>query len=346
MIGGLIAGAIGGFGQAIGEVADQRIAAEQKLAHENQMTEILKARDTAMQELRLQMEQRSKEMDVARRSKAFDQADAAAIAGRDVGPTTDQQEFDTRRGILERRLPPSEVADWSKANDPMGRQKALVEMQKLQQDIATNKAQEGYLGAHAKQVGEENQTRRDIADITSRTRLSAAQTRIKPEDVAKEVKQAMDMSTYDKTIDPDGYNVARDLVTNHIQSGVPPADALTRTNEIVKQGRELIRLNPDQKMSLEQAVTKVAEMKLAAGKPATGAPAASPPASKGAASPESKGAALPPAAVPDERKLVSIEKAPPGLFGGRQFVATYSDGTKAMLSGDEAERQYILHGKR
>jgi hypothetical protein len=32
-------------------------------------------------------------------------------------------------------------------------------------------------------------------------------------------------------------------------------------------------------------------------------------------------------------------------LGGKKFIATYADGRKEVVSGDEAERQFILQTK-
>lgn len=43
--------------------------------------------------------------------------------------------------------------------------------------------------------------------------------------------------------------------------------------------------------------------------------------------------------------IVKMDRAGSGLMGGKQFIATYADGTKKVVSGEEAERQYILMQK-
>jgi len=52
-----------------------------------------------------------------------------------------------------------------------------------------------------------------------------------------------------------------------------------------------------------------------------------------------------PAEPVQEPSIVSIERAGSTLLGGKQFVATMSDGSKKTVSGDAAERQYILMQK-
>ena len=43
--------------------------------------------------------------------------------------------------------------------------------------------------------------------------------------------------------------------------------------------------------------------------------------------------------------VVKLEPAGKTLLGGKQFIATYQDGTRKVISGDDAERQAILMGK-
>lgn len=69
------------------------------------------------------------------------------------------------------------------------------------------------------------------------------------------------------------------------------------------------------------------------------------PASAPAAGGAPKGAPSTPSAAPAAADTAPIKMEPAGktaIMGGKQFVATYADGTKKVISGDEAERQYIL----
>lgn len=81
-----------------------------------------------------------------------------------------------------------------------------------------------------------------------------------------------------------------------------------------------------QAVTQEEAAKLVAAHKAGGGKPS--APAST-----------AKAQAQLPAA---EDKPVQLERAGSGILGSKQFVATYADGRKEVVSGPDAERQFIL----
>lgn len=348
MIGGLIAGAMSGLGASIESAADQSIAARTKLETETAMSGILRQREEAAAQVKEAAARRQQQFDVQRRSQAFDQADAAALKGREVGPTTDQQEFDTRRGVIERQLPADEASAWAKGNDPLGRQKAVEEIKKTQQEVKTGAAHEGYYKAAADQVAGKNDTTIEAAKARAAGRPVK-----KPEDIDKDTKEGMAQLAYVKTTDQFGVektsqerlDVGQQMVSTLVEfGGLSGAQAARQANQVMAQADAVVRKNP--KIPFGKAVDDIMAAKAAASKKPKTEGVQGPPADLAPKTKDAQGPSTPAVQSKAEGsgpKMVRIEKGGKGVLGGQKYVVTYDNGTKESISGDEAERLYILH---